>query len=1225
MKILRIRFQNLNSLSGTWDIRFSDPAYSENNIFAITGPTGAGKSTLLDAICLALYGATPRLGKITKTSNEIMSRHTGICFAEVEFSTTKGVFRCHWSQHRSRNKPTGELQQPKHEIADTANGNILESSIRNVASKVEEVTGMDFERFTRSTLLAQGGFAVFLQASANERAPILEQITGTEIYSELSMKVHELQGIEQQKLQELEQSLTHINILEPEAEEELNILINETEKKGALCTTEIDQLSIKRAWLETIARIAAEKDVYHKKIVLLKEEMQEKSSKLHRLQPAILAKNIEPIFQELNTLLAQEKDAAKEQTSLEEEIIYLTEKQKTDKSKIDASEKLLLQTKRSRETGLLLIRDVEALDHKILAANNSLQEQMKDLSVKQKLQTKEESLINSLQKDLQKKQQQKAELEIFFNEHACDETLPADLEAIRIQISTLSRYYDQQSAIDEAEKSMEQKHKKSFKVVTQLRKTELELKNKIITAESQIEHLQETCNQILQGRDPANLQQTLFRIRNRLKSLKDLLQLMVERDEKIKKLDTLHKESTRISGQKTISEKKQKQSTKEKTAKEKEIELLKKNVLLLHKIQTLEEDRKLLKEHTPCPLCGSTNHPYSQNTPPEISQEELLLEKAQQELLLITEESAKLTRKCIIAEEKLKSCSTQVSEIEDQIDRTERGRQQLLSELELPASVASDPGKIKNEYQKLETEQHQLENDCNQLEIHNKELHIAKENKDKLLAGKQRLELDILNATHKATSLEQEMQNLRKEVIKIADKIVGVRNKLLEKIKRYGINSIIAEKLPFISKELEQRSKRWKANKDTTDQITPQIIKLTSELDHKNNLHKTLNNEISKLLKKCRLIQEEAGDMGKTRAALFGSKDPLKESHQLENQVKNSRRQYDGYLQKCAETEKKIATSQALFERLQKEICTRKATLSDQKKLFNKAITDSNFSNSQEFLNARISTQELNILQELQNSLQQRKAELTALYKDKENALQLEKSKQLCKKSLKELQEQLDELEKQQKSLQEKTIAAKEQLKMNSISKAKSKAQMATITSQKRVVGRWNRLHMLIGSADGKKFRNFAQGLTFEMMVSHANLHLKKMNNRYVLVRDLQHPLDLNVIDTYQADEIRSTKNLSGGESFLVSLALALGLSRMASQNVRVDSLFLDEGFGTLDEGALESALNTLSELHDENKLIGIISHVAALKERIPLQIEIIPGGSGKSSIRGPGVTREAL
>ena len=126
-----------------------------------------------------------------------MSRQKGICFAEVEFSTIKGIFRCHWSQHRSHKKIRGKLQQPKHEIADVRNDKILESRIHKVAEKVEKVTGMDFDRFTRSTLLAQGGFAAFLEASADMRAPLLEQITGTEIYSNLSIKVHELQTAEQ--------------------------------------------------------------------------------------------------------------------------------------------------------------------------------------------------------------------------------------------------------------------------------------------------------------------------------------------------------------------------------------------------------------------------------------------------------------------------------------------------------------------------------------------------------------------------------------------------------------------------------------------------------------------------------------------------------------------------------------------------------------------------------------------------------------------------------------------------------------------------------------------------------------------------------------------------------------------------------------------------------------------------------------------------------------------
>jgi energy-coupling factor transporter ATP-binding protein EcfA2 len=191
MKILKIRLENLNSLRGGWSVDFTDPAYTTEGIFTLAGPTGAGKTTLLDAMCLALYGRTPRLNSISKSANDIMSRGAGDCLAEVEFQTASGQYRSTWTQHRSRNRADGALQNPKHEISAVADGKVLASSLRDSKAKVEELTGMDFDRFSRSMLLAQGGFDAFLKASAKERAPILEDITGTEIYSNISIWVFE--------------------------------------------------------------------------------------------------------------------------------------------------------------------------------------------------------------------------------------------------------------------------------------------------------------------------------------------------------------------------------------------------------------------------------------------------------------------------------------------------------------------------------------------------------------------------------------------------------------------------------------------------------------------------------------------------------------------------------------------------------------------------------------------------------------------------------------------------------------------------------------------------------------------------------------------------------------------------------------------------------------------------------------------------------------------------
>ena len=219
MKIQQVRFKNLNSLVGEWHIDLTHPSFASDGIFAITGPTGAGKTTILDAICLARYGQTPRLSKVSKGGNEIMSRQTGECFAEVTFETQTGRYRCHWSQHRARRKPDGELQAPKHEIANADTGEIVESKIKGVAEQIEAATGMDFERFTRSMMLAQGGFAAFLQASPDDRAPILEQITGTEIYSRISIRVHERLAEERNTLDRLKQEMAEITIFDPEREQ----------------------------------------------------------------------------------------------------------------------------------------------------------------------------------------------------------------------------------------------------------------------------------------------------------------------------------------------------------------------------------------------------------------------------------------------------------------------------------------------------------------------------------------------------------------------------------------------------------------------------------------------------------------------------------------------------------------------------------------------------------------------------------------------------------------------------------------------------------------------------------------------------------------------------------------------------------------------------------------------------------------------------------------------
>jgi exonuclease SbcC len=164
----------------------------------------------------------------------------------------------------------------------------------------------------------------------------------------------------------------------------------------------------------------------------------------------------------------------------------------------------------------------------------------------------------------------------------------------------------------------------------------------------------------------------------------------------------------------------------------------------------------------------------------------------------------------------------------------------------------------------------------------------------------------------------------------------------------------------------------------------------------------------------------------------------------------------------------------------------------------------------------------------------------------------------------------------------------------------------------------WGRLNALLGAADGAKFKVLAQGYTLDALLTYANLHLKELSKRYELQR-IPDSLALQVVDLDMLGEVRTVHSLSGGESFLISLALALGLSSLSSNRMKVESLFIDEGFGSLDVDTLSIAMDVLERLQTQGRKIGVISHVAEMTERVSTQIKVVKTGNGRSKIEVRG------
>jgi exonuclease SbcC len=423
--------------------------------------------------------------------------------------------------------------------------------------------------------------------------------------------------------------------------------------------------------------------------------------------------------------------------------------------------------------------------------------------------------------------------------------------------------------------------------------------------------------------------------------------------------------------------------------------------------------------------------------------------------------------------------------------------------------------------------------------------------------------------------------------------------------------------------DLKGRVDKWKQQDKLKRELEKKKGELIIELK---NMENNISKDQNSLKEKQKLRGESVAKMEKLRKERrdnYGEKEPDTEEKRLDKQVAEAEKAEKIARESLTQASSNLSKVNNLIIDLKNRITKRSPVLIKAEKKFEENLIKQGFTKESEFLEARMSPEARDNIKKELDDLKEKRTRLQTRLDDKKKSLQVQRQKDLPEVDLEELEKRLPEKRKKLEELIEEISLLKKQLEDNEKALEKIAEEQEKIDAQIKEWRKWGKLNNLIGSADGKNYRRFAQGLTFQIVVDQANQQLNEVIERYLLVRDEKNPLELNVYDRFQDGE-RSTKNLSGGESFIVSLALALGLSQMSSQNVQVDSLFLDEGFGTLDEENLQKALNALASLHQENKLIGIISHVQALKERIPAQINIIPKTGGKSVLKGPGCKRVA-
>jgi len=1077
MKILELRFKNLNSLKGEWCIDFTDPEYVSHGIFAISGATGAGKSTILDAICLALYGATPRLGKITKSSNEIMSRHTGECYAEILFESQSGRYRCQWAQKKARSLPNGKLQDQQHQISHADTGQYIETKKSAVIGVVEEKTGMDFDRFTRSILLAQGGFDTFLKADIEQKSKILEQITGTEIYSEISRKTHERHRTEKESFEKLKAETSGIVILGSDQENQIqqNLEAHQAQEITLIACTTNTEKGIQ--WLANIEAFKKELYILSAEEGHLQERLEAFKLKRNTLEQALKAASMDGIYSALDTLRTQQANDQNALTIPEAELPELEADSRVQADSLENAELIHNKAKKEMKEASPLLQKIRSLDQAMAAQAKAIEENSARC-------TNEAVKIEFDQQKKIKEQQKRAETEKmlaqteqYIKEHSADEWLVSGLTGIEEQVNHL---ISQQKEIDQKELSLKK----------------------------------------------ANL-----RIETSSKNLKVATQQSIDCKQELKKTEGLLSEKKEI-----LSTLLSNQLLREIRA---EKEHLQREMIYINKIKELEDHRSKLEDGKHCPLCGAVEHPFAKGNVP----------------------------------------------VPDEIEKNIDALTQLIAKAEeLEAAI-----------KKLEVAETAAREKLNTIE--------------KLEAG----------AAHEKIVATTNFDQLQDELKKLQSGFAQAQLAISKKLQPLGIIDIPEKDLTSLLLPLKSRLNAWQHQFQLKNNIEKQIALIDSEIKRLDAVIETQSQTLAENEESLKKLKTDHADGMENRHTLYGDQRPDDEESRLNKVMSHAEKEEAKARAQSTELQQKLMATQSRIEVLKKSIEQREPDLQKAEAAFLLTLEFSGFSEEKQFLEARLPREERASLSFQAKELDNAQTELKAKKKDREIRLTEEADKKVTDQSFEALGLKLNE---HQKSLQEvrDTIASfKYKLSENAVAKERYKEKQLAIESQEKERDRWRKLDGLIGSADGKKYRNFAQGLTFEVMVAHANRQLEKMTDRYLLTRDEVEPLELNVIDNYQAGEKRSIKNLSGGECFIVSLSLALGLSKMSSKKVRVDSLFLDEGFGTLDEEALDTALDALSSLHQENKLIGVISHIPALKNRISTQILVQKQQGGRSIISGPG------
>ena len=1214
MKILKIELQNINSLKSTNPIiiDFENEQFKDVGLYAITGATGAGKTTILDAITIALYHNVPRFNGTKGTLRNVVSHGANNAFSRVTFENNNNIYEASWSVRLGSNTGKKLLNpQEKVSLKNLSSGKILADQKRNLLVEVVNVTQLNYTQFLRSVMLAQGEFASFLIAKGPEKGRLLEQITGEQIYKKIGQGILDRKSREDAKLKEIQSKINADDVLSEERKTELTIKDKELDTKIIATEKEIAKINLIINWYQKFQELTKESESLNTKYDKLGLFIEKHLFEIELLN---LNEKAEPFKELIQNFNGNEKSSIAKANQLKELEVQLTLLKPKIEELIAISKKQTAEletTDKEFTSWLPKLELITTLDNQFKnETENKQKTNLKLVELNQQIETnvtEQKKLIATLN-------QTEAALKI-------DEAFVLNYKFLKEVDSEISNWASELTVLKGNKETLKLDSQFIISKKNEVEKTTSELEKyqkilekkvaelKVIESEGlklSIELSKNKLTDLLAQKD------TLTKEESTWKQFKNFAEHAVKLEKSHAQL--LQNQKVFIVELKATSEKIKVKNT--------DIELQEKSVIDASKILELERsvlkyeaDRKNLIKGEPCGLCGSKEHPFTEKLNIiDVSKADLELKSREEKLQLFINSKTDLDKKEVEVRTKIDNLKIQINLIIEELKTIQASAKQLELNCELTDKIQIETH-LKAFHENLATIDENLKTAQKlqaKKDAFSKSVEVYKKEESKLTTI-----IATLNEKNKNSNTTIESKN--KSITNLTKTSIVLKNDLKTKLAKFNYELPLVEETNVFIDQLKETITNYNKKEKNLEALKANITVIhTNNNNIKNQLEAYLKTQkdLNKSIKDADIKLEYLKTKRIGILPMTISVESKRESLQLLNKqliekVENSKKELQKLLD--SKTEKDTLKTQGIKE--QKELSEELIILNSD---FEAKIKTSAFESKKEIEKALLSQEDKLKYTKYKEQINEAKSKLKTLKEANVKAISTLNASKNFENLESESKVSLENFKAQKDSLSAEKGEVKEAFRKDQEIRNRNREVSLKIDVQNEICKVWKELFAIIGNSKDA-FNVYVQRLTLKHLLDLANVHLYKLNKRYSLKMEENYKpkeeLNFNLIDHYQTDQARLVDTSSGGEKFIISLSLALGLSDLASKNVKIDSLFIDEGFGTLDSSSLETVISTLETLQSQGKMIGIISHVENLKERIPTQIQITKKNNGVSEV----------